>query len=117
MEISKIKLVLKACTGGVAGVVEYLLELFNEQVLARIKDKEEFAAYAEDVAAFASFLDGVFGRHEKWMSEEKRAAFTATINAIRELAEALKDANVTPEELDAVVDKVEEAVEAWKKAK
>lgn len=116
MKISKLMLVIKACQNGVTGVLGYLLEVFNEQVLARIEDKDEFAAYAGDVAAVASFLDGVFGRHEKWMGEAKRPAFSATINAIRELADALKDATVTEDELDAVVGKVKDAVEAWKRA-
>lgn len=99
--------------GGVEGIVEMLLEWFNEKVLQRIKDKDEFAAYAADVEAFATFLDGVFERHTKWMSEARKDALVATINAVRELAAALKDANVTKDELDAIVDKVKEAVDKW----
>jgi len=103
--------------GGVSSLIEWAIEWFNEHVLQKIKDKEEFAAYAEDVEQFGFFLDGVFTRHQKWMSEEKRDALVATINAVRELAVALKDAEVSKEEVDAIVDKIVEAVEAWKKAK
>lgn len=102
--------------GGVSGLVEMALEWFNNSVLAKITDKDEFAAYAEDVAAFAFFLDGVLNRHQKWMSEEKRAALVATINAVNELAVALKDAKVEKSELDAIVDRVKAAIDAWTEA-
>jgi len=117
MNISKIKAVWKLTTGGVAGLIEYLLDLFNDQVLAKVKDKEEFAAYAEDVAQFVFFLDGVMNRHTKWMSDAKRAAFSATINAVKELADALKDCKFEASELDAVIEKIKAAIEAWKAAK
>lgn len=103
--------------GGISGLVEMIINWFNESVLQKIKDKEEFAAYAEDVSQFAYFLDGVFTRHEKWMSEAKRSALVATINAVRDLAAALKDCKVTKEEIDALIDVITACIEAWKKAK
>jgi len=103
--------------GGVESLVEWALNWFNENVLAKIKDAEEFAAYAADVEAFATFLDGVFQRHQKWMGDARRAALTATIDAVRELATSLKDCKVEKAELDAIVDKVVAAIKAWKDAK
>lgn len=120
------KLALK-CVGGVEGLIETIggideivqiaLDWFNEKVLAKITDKEEFAAYAEDVAQFGFFLDGVFTRHQKWMSEAKRAALVATINAVNELAAALKDCRLEKSEIDALIDKIVAAIKAWKEIK
>lgn len=103
--------------GGVEGLVEFVLDWFNANVLAKIKDAEEFAAYASDVECFAEYLDGVFNRHQKWMSEARRSALVATINAVREMAMSLKDCKVEKSELDAIVDKVVAAIKAWKDAK
>jgi len=102
--------------GGVEGLVEFVLDWFNTNVLAKIKDAEEFAAYAVDVELLATYLEGVFLRHEKWMSEGRRAALSATIAAVRELAVSLKDCKVEKAELDAIVDKVVAAIKAWKEA-
>lgn len=103
--------------GGVDGIVEYALKWFNDNVLAKITDKEEFAAYADDVAAFGFFLDGVLNRHAKWMSEGKRTALVTTIGAVNQLANALKDAKVEKAELDAIIDTIVDAINAWKDAK
>ena len=103
--------------GGVTTIIEYALEWFNTKVLAKITDAEEYTAYCTDVIEFGVYLDGVFNRHQKWMSEAKREASAATINAIKELASALQDRTLTKEEVDSIVDKVIACIEAWKKAK
>lgn len=103
--------------GGIDGIVEFALEWFNANVLAKITDKAEFAAYAEDVAAFGFFLDGCLNRHGAWMSDARRAALVSTINAVNELAASLKDAKLEKAEVDAIIDKVVAAIKAWKESK
>ena len=103
--------------GGPGEIIHFALDWFNGSVLSKIKDKEEFAAYAEDVAQFGVFLDGVFARHAKWMSEAKRAALVETIGTVKELAPALKDCKVEKSEIDAIIAKVAASMEAWKGAK
>lgn len=103
--------------GGPGEIIHFALDWFNGSVLSKIKDKEEFAAYAEDVAQFGVFLDGVFARHSKWMSEAKRVALVETIGAVKELASALKDCKVENSEIDSIIAKVVASMEAWKGAK
>ena len=103
--------------GGIGEIIHFAFDWFNCSVLSRIKDKEEFAAYAEDVAQFGIFLDGVVTRHEKWMSETKRSALIATIGSVKELASALKDCKVEKSEIDSIISKVVSSMEAWKEAK
>ena len=103
--------------GGVGEIIHFSFDWFNCNVLSRIKDKDEFAAYAEDVEQFGIFLDGVVTRHEKWMSETKRSALIATIGSVKELASALKDCKVEKSEIDSIISKVVSSIEAWKEAK
>lgn len=103
--------------GGPGEIIHFALDWFNGSVLSKIKDKEEFAAYAEDVAQFGVFLDGVFTRHSKWMSDAKRVALVETIGAVKELASALKDCKVENSEIDSIIAKVAASMEAWKGAK
>ena len=51
--------------GGPGEIIHFALDWFNGSVLSKIKDKEEFAAYAEDVAQFSVFLDGVCARQAR----------------------------------------------------
>lgn len=103
--------------GGVGEIIHFAFDWFNGSILSKIKDKEEFAAYSEDVSQFGLFLNGVFTRHQKWMSEAKRVALVETIGAINELASALKDCKVEKSEIDSIIAKVVVSIEAWKEAK
>lgn len=102
--------------GGVDGLVGMAIDWFNSAVLSKIEDKEECAAYCSDVENFALFLDGVFQRHKQWLSDERREALVAIINALREIATALKDAHFSQEEVKAISEKAKLAVAAWKKS-
>lgn len=113
----KIKLGFVALFGGVESIVKFLCDWFNERVLAKIKDKEEAANYAKDIQSFGDFLKGVMNRHNKWMSEAKRNAYEAIISTIDELAKALEDNKLEPEEIDTIIDRVKEAIDTWKKVK
>lgn len=116
MNISKFKLIWTAMTGGVTGVIEYLLDIFNKQILSRIHI-DKAALYAGSVKAVADCLNNIFNLWAGKIGEEKAKAFVATIEAVSALAKALEDANVSEDELDLVIAQVKEAVEAWKAVK
>lgn len=113
----KIKIGFAAMFGGVAGLVKALLNWFNNKVLSRIKDKETATKYVQDIRDVRFYLCAIFARHTEWMSDERRKAADMTLAAIDALCAALEDWQVTPEELDKLVDAVKAAVDAWKVAK
>ena len=112
MNISKFKVVLKYLTGGLASVVEYLLEQFNG-LIAKLpaEDVARYAQLAKDIANFLANLCDLIS------SEPKRNAAKLTADAFADLAAALIDSKITSEELDTIIDAVKAAVAAWKDAK
>ena len=117
MNINYIMLVLNTIFGGITGVVKYLLNLFNTQVLARITNKEEAQKYVKDVRAFSVFLNAIIENHGDSMSEGKRDAANAVIAAVDTLAKALEDFTIDETEFDEIIQAVKDAVSKWKKAK
>ena len=113
----KIKIGFAALTGGVAGLVKAALDWFNAEVLAKVKDKETAAKYLADIRDFRTFLCGVFARHTEWMTDAKRRCADRILAAIDALCAALADFSIAPEELDEIIDRVKEAVDAWRKAR
>lgn len=109
----KLKLLGTFVFGDMADVVGWALGWFNDSVLQRIENKEEANLYCKDVKDFASFLRSVLSRHSGWMTEAKRRAFLAVIDAVDCLAAALEDMNVTRDELDALVKTVRTAIAKW----
>ena len=100
--------------GGISSVIQYLLKLVNEKVLAKV-NPEELKKYAGLVIAIAEFGEKVLDLYV--MDEAKRAALAKTVEALRTLADALADGTVTSEELDKVIDEVSACIKAWKDAK
>lgn len=117
MNINYIMLVINTIFGGITGVVKYLLNLFNTQVLARITNKEEAQKYVKDVRAFSVFLTAIVENHGDAMSEGKREAANAVIAAVDTLAKALEDFTIDETEFDEIIQAVKDAVSKWKKAK
>lgn len=112
----KIKLGYAFMFGDMADVAGWSLGWFNDNVLQKIRNKEEASLYCKDVQDFAFFLRSVLARHTSWMTEAKRKAFLAVVDAVDCLAAALEDLKVTREELTALVGHVRAAVKAWKEA-
>ena len=115
--IDKLKIGFCALFGGVTGLIKALLDWFNDRVLSRIEDKETAAKCLADIRDFRVLLGAVFARHTEWMSEARRVAADKILAAIDTLCAALEDFKLNPEELDAIIDAVKEAIDAWKKAK
>lgn len=112
--IDKIKIGFAAMFGGVAGLVKALLNWFNAKVLAKL-DKDTTALVCKDVLAVADCLVAIAENHKGKLTCEQYNALTRTIIAVKELAKALEDANITPDELDVIIDRVKAAIDAWKK--
>jgi len=111
MNISKIKVIAKYLTGGIANVIEYLLDLFNEMI--QKLPKEEVAKYAQlakDIAIFVSNCCVLI------KDEKKKIAAQATAQCFADLATALLDSSLTKDELDSIIISIKAAVDAWKNA-
>lgn len=100
--------------GGWASIIEYVAKIFTEKVLARC-DSELLKKWSEVFEKFAEFLQFVVDQFIT--DEKKKAAADATIAAIKHLAVALKDGELTADEINDELDKVYAAVDAWKAIK
>lgn len=113
----KLKLGIAFFFGDVATLLMWAVDWFNVSVLQKIKDPEEANLYCKDVKDFSFFLRSVLTRHSRWMTEGKRKAFLAVIDAVDCLAAALEDLNISKEELASLVECVRKAIRAWKGAR
>ena len=117
MSISIIKSICALITGGIAGLVKYFLNAFNQQVLGRITNKETGLKYLRDVQAVYALVRSIMENHAADFSDKRKAAGDAILAAIVELTKALEDFEVNETEFDGIIAKVKEAIDAWKKAK
>lgn len=117
MKFSRLKGIIALVTGGFGGIIKYGLEVFNDQVLSKITDKESGLKYLKDAQAVYAFIRAIMENHSADFSEERKACLVAILAAIEELTKALEDFKVNETEFDAIVAKVEAAIDAWKKAK
>ena len=117
MQISKLKAGFALLTGGLSGIIKYVLNVFNEQVLGKIPNKEVGAKYLRDAQAVYTFLKAVIENHSADISESRKECLQAILSAIEELTKALEDFEVNETELDDIIKKVAEAIDAFKKAK
>ena len=117
MNIGKIKAALALLTGGLAGLIKYVLKVFNEQVLGKIPNKETGAKYLRDAQATYAFLRAIMENHSADLSEDRKEKLNSILSAIEELTKALEDFEVNETELDGIIKKVSDAIDAFKKAK
>ena len=117
MKISRIKALFSLLTGGIAGIIKYVLNVFNVQVLGRITNKETGLKYVRDIQAAYVFLRTVMGNHSDDLSDARKACLSSILTALEELTKALEDFNVNENELDGIIEKVTDAIDAWKKAR
>jgi Rad3-related DNA helicase len=116
MEISKLKALLALLTGGVPGILKYILGLFNTQVLGRIPNKEEGAKYIKDVQAVYALIRTILDVHQEDFAEKRKESLETILAAIEELTKAIEDFEMSENELTAIVDKIKVAIDAWKSA-
>ena len=111
LEISRWTAFWTLLTGGFAELAKLLCTAFTK--LLRKADPAKLKKYAEltaRIALLAQRVVDIFVSGDK----EKEAA-TATITCLKTLAEHLEDGQYTPDELDADVDNIIAAIDAWKK--
>lgn len=117
MDISTIKSLFALVTGGITGLLKYLLTSFNTQILSRIQDKETGLKYLKDAQAAYALVRAVLENHADDLSDERRKRGEAILAAIEELTKALEDFHVNETELDGIIAKVNDAVDAFKRTK
>lgn len=111
MDISKLKIALKYIFGGIGSVVDYLLDLLNT-ALAKIdpSKKEQIQAVLNLASRVLATLEAL-----KWLCPTKwQTAYELTIKAVSDVVDALKDLQITKEELEKIEADFEAAVKAWK---
>lgn len=111
LEISKWTAFWTLLTGGWAEFAKLICTAFTKLLAKADQSKlRKYAELAAKIALLAQRVVDVFVSGDK----EKEAA-TATIVFLRTLAEHLEDGQYTPDELDADVDNIVAAIDAWKK--
>lgn len=112
MNISKLKALWALTTGGWSGLAVYLLEAVNGWL--KNLDQTRLARFAEIVRAMARVMQILA---DTFLPSKYRMAANATFDALDGLAVALADGQITQAELDANIDAIEAAIDAWKAVK
>ena len=114
---SKVKGLFALVFGGYEGLIKYAVGIFNENVLAKIPNKETAAKYLSDAQAVCTLIRVVLANHGDSFTEGRKASLEAILAAIEELSKALEDFTVSESEIEAITEKVKDAITVWKKAK
>lgn len=117
LKFNRIKALYALVTCDIAGIIKYVLTVFNEQVLGRIKDKDTGLKYVKDTQAVSACLRAILENHVNDMGQERKVALESIVAAVDSLANALEDFEVNMEELDMILARVNAAIDAWKKSK
>ena len=117
MTISKIKAAWAFLTGGLTGGIKFFLDAFNDQILAKIPNKEEGSKYLKDVQDLSVFITAITKNHDSDLTDKRKECLKVILSAIDELAKALEDFNITTDELDAIIVKIQEAIDTFKSSK
>ena len=111
LEISKWTAFWTLLTGGWAELAKLICTAFTKLLAKADPSKlRKYAELAAKISLLAQRVVDVFVTGDK-----ERDAATATIVCLRTLAEHLEDGQYTPDELDADVDNIIAAIDAWKK--
>lgn len=113
MEISKFKLVCKWIFGGVDSVVDYLLDVLNKALEKIDPEKKETVQAVLNIALKVSntLQKIAWAVPTKWQT-----AYRDTCDVLETFCTVLMDIKVSRDELDAVINSVKKAIEAWKSA-
>lgn len=112
MDISKIKAAWAFLTGGWSGLAEYLLKVVNAGLAKADTEKlRKTATIAINVAAVVKTACDVFA------PDKYRDAAAKTVEALRSLAVALEDGELSSAELNANIEAVNACIDAWKAVK
>ena len=111
MNISNFKIILKYLTGGIGGVVDYILDILNAALAALDhSDKSKVMAILNIAQKVLATLNAL-----KWLCPTKwQIAYSETIEAVEAIPDALSDLALTAEELQKIRKEFTEAVNSWK---
>lgn len=116
MCISKRKAAFALLKDGTAGIIKYFLDVSNEQVLARIPNKDVGLKYLKDVSCLYVCLRSIMENHATDISERCKACLESILATMEELTLALEDFNVNETEFKSIVEKAKVAIDAFKKS-
>lgn len=112
MKWSNIRAVWELVTDGWTGLIKYSLGFVNPTLQKCDGEKLKKAAkIAINVAAVVSSAVGVF------VDEKYRDAAIKTVDALKDLALAIEDGELSSAELNANIEAVNKCVDAWKAVK
>ena len=112
MKWSNIKAIWALVTDGWSGLMKYVLGFVNAALQKLKGDKLTKASQiAVNVAAVVSAAVGVF------VDEKYRDAANKTVDALKDLALAIEDGELSSAELNANIEAVNACVDAWKAVK
>lgn len=112
MKWSKIKAAWAFVVDGWSGLMKYVLEFVNAALRKLNGDKLKRASQiAVNVAAVVQTAVGVF------VDEKYRDAANKTVDALKDLALAIEDGELSSAELNANIEAVNKCIDAWKAVK
>ena len=117
MDINKVKALYALLTGGIGGILKYINRTVNTQLLGKIKDKETALKYIKDVQAIYALCRTLLDNHGDKLSESKKKAADKVLAALEELTKALEDFRIDDEEVDAIIERINDAIDAFQAAK
>ena len=112
MKWSNIKALWALVTDGWSGLMKYVLGFLNAALQKLNGDKLRKASQiAVNVAAVVSTAVGVF------VDEKYRDAANKTVDALRDLALAIEDGELSSAELNANIEAINVCIDTWKAVK
>lgn len=112
MKWSNIKALWELVTDGWSGLMKYVLGFLNAALQKLNGDKLRKASQiAVNVAAVVSTAVGVF------VDEKYRDAANKTVDALKDLALAIEDGELSSAELNANIEAINVCIDAWKAVK
>ena len=110
LDIGKWSAIWSFMTGGWAGLAKLVCEAFTK--LLKRADAEKLAKYAELAEKVAQFIR--YGISLFVEDAKLRNAIGAVATAVEQVALHIKDGEYTTDEMDADIDAIEAAIDAWK---
>ena len=111
MDISYFKILLKfAFGGGMTGVVDYLLSQLSK-ALGSLTDLTKEKVYG--ILNFSKKVLSVLKVLQMFIPVKWQLAYSLTVESIEEIVNSLGDLEVTRDEFDKIVAKMNDTVKAW----
>lgn len=97
-----------------AGLIAYVILEFADQVLSKLKDRNESSVYCLDLLAITTCIKTVINNHGTTLASEKRASLVKLHDSMSVLSRSLSAGTPTDVDLRMFVDSSRDAVSLWK---